>query len=229
MDNTLIVVRGFELLSVLLFLGGLLWVIRQRRPLYYGAFLAACFAGIYFDWINNLNWFLRVVYDERFLTLFRIDGWPQPLAMTTTYAFYFGIPLLILIHNREVLEKRFGKVGQYVFVAVVGTIALPLFEIPMVQAFKLWTYYQKEQFLLGGVAWTNWIYSALLFLVIYAALKFVAEIMPDSLAQATGGSQRMKGIVLSFGAFVTAFAVVQFLGMIGYALTNPWIPSPRPF
>jgi hypothetical protein len=229
MDNILIVVRGFELLSVLLFLGGLIWVIRQRKPLYYGAYLGACFAGIYFDWINNLNWFLRVVYDERFLTLFRIDGWPQPLAMSTTYAFYFGIPLIILIHFRDALQKRFGKLGQYLFVAVAGMIALPVFEIPMVQAFRLWTYYQKEQFLLGGVAWTNWIYSALLFLVIYASLKFVAENMPGNLVQAAAGSDRLKGVLFSFGAFVTAFASVQFLMMIVYAVTNPWIPSPRPF
>ena len=56
---------------------------------------------------------------------------------------------------------------------LAGAIALPIFEIPMVQAFHLWTYYQKDAFLLGGVAWTNWFYSGLLFLLIYTALQYV--------------------------------------------------------
>jgi hypothetical protein len=229
MDQLTLVVRIFEAVSFLMFLGGLVWVIRQKRPLYWGTYLGSIFSGIYFDWINNTNWFLRVAFDERFLPLFRLAGWPQPLAMSTTYAFYFGIPLLAMIHHREALAKRFGERGQYVFVGLAGMIALPLFEIPMVQAFGLWAYYQKPAFLLGGVAWTNWVYSALLFVVMYAALRFVIDAFPTSLDPNATDTDRRRGVLFSFMAYVTAFAVVQFGVMIVYALTSPWIDSPRPF
>ena len=105
MDTMLIAVRVFEFVAVGLFLVGLVWVIKQKNPLYLGAYIGACFAGVYFDWINNLNWFLRVKFDERFIPLYYLDGWPQPLAMSANYAFYFGIPLLLLLHYQKNLQK----------------------------------------------------------------------------------------------------------------------------
>jgi hypothetical protein len=230
MDTTLIVVRAFEALSLILFAAGLVWVIRQHNPFYLGAYLGSCFAGVYFDWINNLNWFLRVKFDERFLPLYYLAGWPQPLAMSTTYAFYFGLPVLLLLHHQAALQRRAGRWGQYPLVFFAGAIALPIFEIPMVQAFRLWTYYQKAAFLLGGVAWTNWFYSALLFLLIYIALQYVQPTIAGSDTGATlSTAARFRAGVVGFGAFVTAFAVAQCLQMIIYAITDPWIPSPRPF
>lgn len=230
MDTMLIVVRVFEFVAVALFLAGLVWVIKQKNPLYLGAYIGSCFAGVYFDWINNLNWFLRVKFDERFIPLYYLGDWPQPLAMSATYAFYFGVPLLLLLHYQENLQKRFGLRGQYPIVFIAGTIALPIFEIPVVQAFGLWTYYQKDAFLLGGVAWTNWFYSALLFLFIYVALQYVQKMFvttpPSSIINKT---EQFKLMWLGFGAFVTAFALAQFVQMMIYAATNPWIDSPRPF
>lgn len=225
MEADLIVVRGFELLSVILFVGGLIWVSRQKNSFYLGAYLGSTFAGIYFDWINNLNWFLRVKFDERFITLYRMDGWPQPLAMSSTYAFYFGIPLLLLIHYEKALESRFGQRGQYPVVGFLGMIALPIFEIPMVQAFGLWTYYQKPEFLIGGVAWTNWFYSALAFMMAYAALIYVRRVVFGSAIP----TERWKGIIFGFGTIVAAFALTQFIQMMIYAVTDPWIATPRPF
>lgn len=221
--DQIIVIRGFEILSFSLFIAGAYWVYRQQNPLYIGVYLASCFAGVYFDWINNLNWFLRVQFDERFIPLYYLADYPQPLAMSTTYAFYFGIPILLLVHYREALIARVGNRLQYPTVAFLGMIALPVFEIPMVQAFGLWTYYQKDAFLLGGVAWTNWIYSALLFLFIYTAITYAQDNILKKPAPAR------QQIAIGFAALVTAFAVTQFLQMMIYVVTDPWIASPRPF
>jgi hypothetical protein len=144
-------VRLFEIVSVGLFLAGLYWVIRQKNFFYLGAYSGSCFAGVYFDWINNTSWLFRVVYDSRFIPLFYLDGYPQPLAFSANYAFYFGIPLLLILHYRQQIANRLGERGLYIFVAAFGGLASPAFEIPMIQLLKLWKYYQRDEFLLGGV------------------------------------------------------------------------------
>jgi hypothetical protein len=222
-------VRLFEILSVSLFLVGLYWVIRQKNPFYLGAYLGSAFAGVYFDWINNLNWLLRVVYDSRFIPLFYLDGYPQPLAFSANYAFYFGIPILLMLHYRNQLAQRLGERGLYIFVTVFGGLASPAFEIPMIQLLKLWRYYQRDEFLLGGVPWTNIIYSGVLFLLIFAALNYARQRLLPNPDGAVNRAERIKAIVVGFAALTTAFALGQFIQMFIYAATTPWIPSPRPF
>jgi hypothetical protein len=222
-------VRLFELFSISLFIIGLIWVIRQKNPLYLGAYLGSTFSGIYFDWINNLNWLFRVEYDPRFIPLFYLDGYPQPLAFSANYAVYFGIPILLMLRYRQSLVNRFGERGLYVFVTAFGGLASPAFEIPMIQLLKLWRYYQRDEFLLGGVPWTNIIYSGLLFLFIFSAVDYVQRRLLSHEGKDSAPDERMKSLLLGFGAYTTAFALAQFIQMLIYVATDPWIPGPRPF
>src|SRR5438874_4168305 len=162
-------VRLFELLCLTLFTGGLVWVRRTGQPVYAVVYLGSTLL-FGFDWIFNSNWLFRVEFDTKFINLWRMQGVGEPLAMALNYAFYFGAPVLLLVHFREKLDRRFGPRG-YLLVFVLGAAALPVFEIPMVRWLRLWHYYQKPGYLLGGVPWSNIWYSGLLTMTCYMAAR----------------------------------------------------------
>src|SRR5437763_3549829 len=164
-----VTVRLFELLCLTLFLGGLVWVRRTGHPVYAGVYLGSTLL-FGFDWIFNSNWLFRVEFDTKFIAVWRMQGVTEPLAMALNYAFYFGAPVLLLVHVREKLDRRFGSRG-YLVVFLLGAAALPVFEIPMVRWLKLWHYYQKPGYLLGGVPWSNIWYSGLLTVTCYMGAR----------------------------------------------------------
>ncbi|HLF40851.1 MAG TPA: hypothetical protein VI854_05175 [Acidimicrobiia bacterium] len=237
-------VRLFELVCLSLWLGGLLWVRSIRHPVYSGVYLGST-GLIVFDWIFNSNWMFRVEFDEKFVDLFRMQGVSEPLAMALNYAFYFGTPVLLLVHFRHLIDRRFGSRG-YLVVFLLGAAALPVFEIPMVKGLKLWTYYQESGFLLGGVPWSNIWYSGLLTVTCYAgarlALRWAQVRVPEPVG--AGGrdpgdrpepepeltaEDRWRGIALGAAAIWAAFYISLTIQLFWYALTQPWIDSPRPF
>ncbi|HEV7536007.1 MAG TPA: hypothetical protein VGP90_10260, partial [Acidimicrobiia bacterium] len=103
-------VRLFELLCLTLFVGGLVWVRRTGHPVYAGIYLGSTLL-FGFDWIFNSNWLFRVEFDDKFIALWRMQGVTEPLAMALNYAFYFGAPVLLLVHFRHRLDRRFGRRG----------------------------------------------------------------------------------------------------------------------
>src|SRR2546421_12388044 len=122
-------VRLFELLCLVLFLAGLLSVRRTGHPVYAGVYLGLTLL-FGFDWIFNSNWLFRVEFDSKFIAVWRMAGGTEPLAMALNYAFYFRAPVLLLVHVREKLDRRFGARG-YLVVFLLGAAALPVFEISM--------------------------------------------------------------------------------------------------
>ena len=240
-----VTVRLFELLCLTLFLGGLVWVRRTGHPVYAGVYLGSTLL-FGFDWIFNSNWLFRVEFDTKFIAVWRMQGVTEPLAMALNYAFYFGAPVLLLVHFREKLDRRFGARG-YLLVFLLGAAALPVFEIPMVRWGHLWHYYQKPAYLLGGVPWSNIWYSGLLTLTCYMgarlALRWASPAglptpAPSAVSMGPGAmaarpaltfEDRAKGLLIGAAAIWAAFYVSLLIQIAWYAITQPWTAAPKPF
>jgi hypothetical protein len=232
-------VRLFELLCLALFLAGLVWVRGTGHPVYAGVYLGSTLL-FGFDWIFNSNWLFRVEFDPKFIDVWRIQGVSEPLAMALNYAFYFGAPVLVLVHVRERLDRRFGVRG-YLVVFLLGAAALPVFEIPMVKGLKLWRYYQKPGYLLGGVPWSNIWYSGLLTLTCYMAARLAVRWaspaqIPASVGPGTPAAplhltleDRAKGLLIGAASVWAAFYLSLLVQIAWYAITQPWVPAPKPF
>jgi hypothetical protein len=228
------IVRAFELLCVGAWLAGLWWVRRQRHPVYAGVYLGSSTLMV-FDWIFNSGWFFRVVYAEPFLPLWKMQGVVQPLALACNYAFFFGAPVLMLVHARERLDR---SLGAWSYAAVFGLGAgLDLaFEIPMVRL-GLWTYYQQPAFLLGGVPWSNFWYSGMLMTAAFAAARLAVRWGASPVpAEGGGGTVFLgkqetwwRGFAMGTAAIWSAFYVCLSVQLVWYGLTQPWVASPRPF
>jgi hypothetical protein len=232
-------VRLFELLCLTLFIAGLLWVRRTKNPVYAGCYLGSTLL-VGFDWIFNSNWLFRVEFDAKFIDIWRIQGVSEPLAMALNYAFYFGAPVLLLVHFREKLDRRFGSRG-YLVVFLLGAAALPVFEIPMVKGLKLWHYYQNPGYLLGGVPWSNIWYSGLLTVTCYmgarlalrwaSPVRIPAAVGPGTMAagQPLTFEDRAKGLLVGAAAIWGAFYISLLVQIVWYAVTQPWVPTSKPF
>ena len=109
-EANIVAVRIFELVCLSLWIYGIVWVRRSRNPVYAGVYTGSTLL-IGFDWIFNSNWFFRVEFSDKFIDAFRIQGVSEPLAMALNYAFYFGLPVLLLVHHRDKLDRRFGGRG----------------------------------------------------------------------------------------------------------------------
>jgi len=187
-----------------------------------------------FDWVFNTKWFFRVLYAEPFIPLWSIDGVTQPVALAANYAFFFGAPVLMLVHRREWLDRHLGR-WVYAAIFAFGAVLDVAFEIPMVQL-GLWTYYQREEFLLGGVIWSNAWYSGMLMTSSFTA-AWLAVRWGTVPAQAQGAEPAFlgrpeswwRGLAMGAAAIWAAFYVCLSLQLIWYGVTQPWIDSPRPF
>jgi hypothetical protein len=165
--------------------------------------------------------------------------------------------VLLLVHFREKLDRRFGSRG-YLVVFLLGAAALPVFEIPMVKWLKLWHYYQKPGYLLGGVPWSNIWYSGLLTVTCYMGARLAVRWASPAPAAAPVGAvvvgagsaateaqpnaaigvasagpltfeDRAKGLLVGAAAIWGAFYVSLLVQIIWYAVTQPWAPTPKPF
>ncbi|MBZ4419305.1 hypothetical protein [Myxococcus sp. RHSTA-1-4] len=229
-------VRAFEAVCVGAWLVGLYWVLRQRRPVYSGVYFGSSTLMV-FDWVFNTSWFFRVVYAEQFVPLWKIQGVVQPVALACNYAFFFGAPVLMLVHQRAWLDRRLGTWGPAAVFAVGALLDLA-FEIPMVKL-GLWTYYQRPAFLLGGVPWSNFWYSGMLMVAAYAAARLAVRWGESPVPAPPGGGAEptllgrpeswWRGFAMGAAAIWAAFYVCISVQLVWYGATQPWIPSPRPF
>ncbi|HIT76451.1 MAG TPA: hypothetical protein IAA98_12775 [Candidatus Avipropionibacterium avicola] len=222
-------IRGFELLAVALFLFGVWYVWRSRSWVLRGGYAGAVLT-IGFDWMFNTRWFFNVAYSPEFIPLFVIDGVNQPVALAMTYGFFFGIPTAILAHQRHRLDRRFGRWGWLLVFVGMGLLQ-PLFEIPMVKLLHAWTYYQRPEFLWGGVIWSNIWFSGMLGLGCYGglrlALRWEGAVDPAAFSPR---EQAVRQFALGVAAIWVAFTAATLVQLLfWYVPVAPWAPGPRPF
>jgi hypothetical protein len=233
----LLVVRGFELLCVGLWVWGIFWVWSMHSAVTAGVYFGSSTLTVY-DWIFSTNWFFRVTYDSQFIPLWRIEGVVQPVALVANYAFYFGIPVLLLVRKRDWLDRHFGGWG-YLVVFLLGAALDAAFEIPAVRL-GLWTYHQAPAYLVGGVPYSNFWYSGLLTVASYGAARLAVRwgSAPSNdwpgPASSTGEAALRRelwwrGFALGAASIWSAFYISLTLQLFWYRMAQPWVPGPRPF
>jgi hypothetical protein len=221
---SMFVIRLYEVLGAGLFLGGLWWVVRSRQPLYYGAYLGASIGGGVFEWIFDSRYYFRLTADSRFLAAWTIDGVESPAAMILFYAFFFGIPLLLVLQHHDAIVGRLGVRGLYGALATAGVVGTPLFECTNTSIAEIYTYHQRDGYLLWGMPWSNMWFGALMFVCAYWALLRARE-----LAATPAGASTPVAVALGGAAIVTGFFVAATLNGVWYAIAQPWTATPRPF
>ena len=222
--STLMVVRAFELLCVGLWAWGVVWVVRMRNPVAAGIYTASSLLMV-FDWVFNTNWFFRVTYSSEFIPLWTLDGVVQPLALACNYAFFFGAPVLMLARASKTLDRTLGRWG-YLAVFLLGALLDLAFEIPAVQL-GLWKYHQAEPFLLGGVPYSNFWYSGLLFVASYGAARLALRWGTAPMDDAR--EARWRGFFMGTASLWAAFYLCLSVQLVWYLATHPWVAGPRPF
>lgn len=229
--TSLAIVRSYEVIGLLLFCGGLVWIWRSRNPLYYGTYLGSSVGGGIYEWIFDSRYYFRLTADEKFIAAWTMDGVPAPLAMILFYAFFFGIPLLWLAQRHETLVQRFGPRGLYLMLSLLGVVGTPVFECLNTSVMHIYRYHQAEPFLFYGMPWSNLWFGALMFICPYWGLVQARRILgfPQRSADTLGQEERRLALALGFAAIVTGFFVAASLNGIWYVWAQPWIDSPRPF
>lgn len=229
--TSLAIVRSYEIIGALLFIGGLIWVWRSRNPLYYGAYTGASIGGGVYEWIFDSRYYFRLTADDKFIAAWVMDGVPAPLAMILFYAFFFGIPLLWLVHRHEALVARFGPRGLYGMLALLGIIGTPLFECLNTSVTQIYRYHQADRYLLWGMPWSNLWFGALMFVCAYWGLVQARKILgfPGKRVAELSPEQRRLAVALGFAAIISGFFVAATINGVWYTWAEPWIESPRPF
>lgn len=213
---------GYQMLSGVLALGGLVYLLRRRDPLHLGLYLGSAVGGGVFEWIFDTRWYFNLTPDERLVPLWRVDGVPAPLAMIFFYTFFFGIPLVLLLEHSDALFARFGRRGCYLGLTLVAAVGVLAFESFNTSVIGVYAYHQRPEFLLLGMPWSNLWFSPLIF-----CFAFWGALRARDLARAAPAGS--TALALGFAVLVTAYFAAATLNGIWYALATPWTESGRPF
>ena len=225
------VVRSFEVAVFAIFALCIVGLLRQRKPLYLGAFLAGgvCFV---FDWTWCARSFFNATFHPDLIPIpgMTTQGLSYPLSLPPAWALAFGLTTVLLVKAGPWLDRRFGLFG-YVLVWVGASAVNMAAENFLVGVLQIYTYHQKPEFLCGVVPWSNLLLTGNLQLLCYAGLRCMQRWsgLPDRVEFSLGSEATWKGLVMGampiWAAFVLAYAVQLFW----YGSADPWIESGRPF
>jgi hypothetical protein len=229
MDANIVLLHGFEVVGITIYVAALIVALRQRHPVFLGLFFA-CNTMIVWDWVFNCKWFFNVVFNEKLMALWTVQGERQTLAAGLAFvAFYYWV-FHLLWHYQHKLDAKLGA-KQFV-VLYVGFMAYDLvFEALLINQVGLYRYYQRESFLLLGVPWSNLVFNANLSVVSYVALRQARAWgrIPDVIPFDRKHEDFWKGFWMAGGAIWTAFWLSFAAQMIWYVLVQPWSDGPRAF
>ncbi|HEV7861443.1 MAG TPA: hypothetical protein VGR20_02045 [Acidimicrobiia bacterium] len=225
-------IRAFEAVSVVLYGLGLWWVLRQRNPVYLGAWVGATLVfGL--DWFWSTNSFFQAVFSPHLVGIpgISISGQHEPLAVPMNYAFGFAIPAILYAQHEKKLAARFGR-KRMLGLWAAGAIGVGIYEIPVVHILGIWTYHQKPGFLVMGFPWSNfWLAGNLIAgSCIGVALGRRWSAIPDGTALSLRDEVTWKGIAMGAVPVMTAFYLTGLIQLWWYSAAKPWTtPFVRPF
>lgn len=229
--SNLTIVRSFEGVVAIGFVATLIWIWRQRNPLYLGTFLAGglCFV---FDWSWCSRSFFNATFNPALIHLPGVttQGVFYPLLLPPAWALAFGLTTILLLRAAPWFDRRLGGFG-YVAIWLIGGIGMTAGENLMVGLLHIYTYHQKPEYLIGTVPWANVLLSGNLQLLCYVFLRGMQKwaALPARAGFAPGRDTTWKGLTMGalpvWGGFVIAYVIELFW----YGASNPWIESGRPF
>jgi hypothetical protein len=238
-----LIVRGWELMSVSLFILGVVVLKRKRNPVFWGVFAGAILVCL-FDWIWNRNWFGAVSYSDQFLPIWGARGEIEPVSLPLVYCFFFGLPMVMLLDDHAWLDERFGR-RQWAVLCLLFAVPQMPFEILASKGLHLWTYHEVPPWTIAGVPWSNAVFSGLLGVGFYAAGRLALRWTWCEADSADAQSAGRVGVLTPSGpcthdgefstrerwwrAFATTVAlsaltltVVTYAFLPWYLLVKPW-------
>lgn len=225
----LIWIRLYELLSLVLAIGGLVYVIRRRNALYTGLFIGSAVGGGVFEWIFDTRWFFNLTPDPRLITMWSLDGVQSPAAMVFFYTFFFGIPLILLVEHSPALFRRFGALGTTAMLVVAAAVGVLLFEGFNTSVIQVYTYHQAPQYLVWGMPWSNLWFSPLIFVFAFWGAMGARRLVEQQNSVAEPGISRASAVAAGFAVLITSYFTAFTLNLIWYLAAQPWVESGRPF
>lgn len=156
-EANIVALRGWEISCIALWAAGMWLVFRlganRGSRLYLGLYGGASVLA-FWDWMLGNRWFFDITFDDRFVTLFRVDGLVEPVWAGFSYGFFFGICGLLAVHYGRWLDGRLGA-WQYLVIPVgLGFLDIVIEGIS-VGWLDLYRFNYRESYLWWGVPWTN--------------------------------------------------------------------------
>ena len=229
--SNLMIVRTYEIVTVILYLVSLVWILRLRNPVYLGAMIGATFVFGY-DWVYCTKYFFNVTYNPDLVWIpgLNMMGVREPLSIPFAYGMAFGPFAVLLAMQREALDRAFG-VWNYAVVWVIGAIGVMLYEVPVVHILHIWTYHQQPDTMLWGVPWSDVWLAGNLVGISYAVLRWMERWaqVPRGAGFALDKESTWKGVVMGGGAPWAAFYITFVIQMFWYSAAQPWVDAGRPF
>ena len=222
----------FEAVVFLCYFAALRWLWRQQKPVYLGAFFAGTLTYI-FDWV----WVGKSFFNARFndeLTMIpgmTIQDISYPIVLLPAWGLAFGLLSVLLVMSAPALQRRFGLLMTLALVWLIGGASMTLLEEVLVSGLGIYTYYQKPEFLLIGVPWSNIFLSGNLMVLCYLGLFWMQRWadLPETLPFGVSDERCWKGLVMGALPIWGAFVLVFILHLFWYGATDPWIESGRAF
>jgi len=165
-DTPLVVLRLYELVQVLGTVFGGYLVIRYGKTKFLAGLYAGCISIFFWDWIFTDSWFFNLTYDARSITLFTINGRPEPLWSPASYATFFGITTMMLLRYRGGLDKRLGR-WQYVALPIFFVVLDVAVEGFVVTVLKVYRYGYRDDWLIVGIPYTNTVWVVMILLLMF--------------------------------------------------------------
>ncbi|HKY93394.1 MAG TPA: hypothetical protein VJM11_20245 [Nevskiaceae bacterium] len=229
--SNLVIVRSYEIVTILIYLASFFWLLRLRNPVYMGALLGATLVFGY-DWAYTAKSFFNVTYNPDLLWIpgIEIMGIKEPLAIPFAYGMAFGPFCVALVMMRDKLDKAFGLWG-YLVVWVIGAIGVMLYEVPVVHILHIWTYHQLPEHMLWGVPWSDIPLAGNLVAFTYAWLRWMERWaqLPPNAGFSLSSENTWKGFVMGGTAPWCGFYLTYVLQLWWYSYAEPWVDAGRPF
>lgn len=222
------ILRGFEIVGITIYVTALIAALRRRHPVYLGLFFA-CNTMIVWDWVFNCKWFFNVAWNSKLMKLWVVQGQGETLAAGLAFvAFYYWV-FHMLWRHQDKLDAKLGN-KQFAILYIGFMVYVLIFEALLVNN-NLYHYYQREEFLLFGMAWSNMFFNANLSVGSYLALRQARRWgrIPDDIPLDRKHEEFWKGFWMPAAAIWTAFWLAFVLQMIWYVAMQPWAEGPRPF
>jgi len=244
-EASIVALRGWELACLATWAVGLWLVFRLGASrLYLGLYGGASLLA-FWDWMLGNRWFFDITFDDRFFTLFRVDGLVEPVWAGFSYGFFFGICALLAVHFGRWLDERLGA-WQYPAIAVGLGLLDIVIEGISVGWLDLYRFNYRESFLWWGVPWTNIVFIVGAQIPIIFLARRLAELVeripdrspalttaggaarPDAATEAAIGDDPRHLGWLPFwaalpiapaGIYIGAFATTLLLQRL-----EPWVP-----
>lgn len=229
--SNLVIVRSYEIVTVLIYLGSFFWLLRLRNPVYMGALLGATLVFGY-DWAYCAKSFFNVTYNPDLIWIPGIDimGIKEPLAIPFAYGMAFGPFCVALAMMRDTFDRKFGVMG-YGVVWVIGAIGVMLYEVPVVHVLHIWTYHQQPDAMLWGVPWSDIPLAGNLVAFTYAMLRWMERWsnIPPNAGFDLSKENTWKGFIMGGTAPWCGFYTTYVLQLFWYSYAEPWVDAGRPF